>query len=42
MNPNRKLTHLEGMRALMALNVLLCHFACVYYPQMYFTGEHLI
>ena len=39
MNPNRKLTHLEGMRALMALNVLLCHFVCVYYPQMYFTGE---
>ncbi len=39
MNPNRRLTHLEGMRALMALNVILCHFVCVYYPQMYFTGE---
>lgn len=39
MNSNRKLVHLEGMRALMALNVILCHFVCVYYPQMYFKGE---
>lgn len=39
MNSSRKLVHLEGMRALMALNVILCHFVCVYYPQMYFKGE---
>jgi len=32
-----KLSYLEGMRALMAFNVILCHFVCVYYPQMYFT-----
>lgn len=38
MNSNRKLVHLEGMRALMALNVILCHFVCVYYPQMYFEN----
>ncbi len=34
----KKLTHLEGMRGLMAVNVILCHFVCVYYPQMYFSG----
>ena len=39
MNSKGKLSYLEGMRALMALNVILCHFVCVYYPQMYFTGE---
>lgn len=38
-NKNIKLTHLEGMRALMAINVLLCHFVCAYYPQMYFLGN---
>lgn len=31
-----KLSFLEGGRALMALNVLLCHFVIVYYPQMYY------
>lgn len=39
MNSKGKLSYLEGMRALMALNVILCHFVCVYYPQMYFKGE---
>ena len=39
MNSKGKLSYLEGMRALMALNVILCHFVCVYYPQMYFVGE---
>lgn len=33
-----KLSYLEGMRALMVLNVILCHFVCVYYPEMYFTA----
>ncbi|MBE7091678.1 MAG: acyltransferase [Clostridiales bacterium] len=31
---NKKLHFLEGMRALMAFNVILCHFCSVYYPQM--------
>lgn len=35
---NDKLDYLEGMRALMAINVILCHFVCVYYPQMYFMN----
>lgn len=39
MSSGKKLFHLEGMRALMALNVILCHFVCVYYPEMYFVGE---
>jgi len=34
-----KCLYLEGMRALMAINVILCHFVCVYYPQMYFTEQ---
>ena len=33
---SNKLYYLEGMRGLMAFNVLLCHFVCVYFPQMYF------
>lgn len=31
-----KMEYLDGIRGLMAFNVLLCHFVCVYYPQMYF------
>jgi len=31
-----KLAYLEGIRGLMAFNVVLCHFICIYYPQMYF------
>lgn len=30
-----RLKYLDGLRGLMALNVVLCHFVCVYYPQMY-------
>ncbi|MBR0348170.1 MAG: acyltransferase [Clostridia bacterium] len=33
-----KLHYLDGMRGLMAINVILCHFVCVYYPQMYFES----
>ena len=35
---NQKLDYLDGMRALMAFNVIICHFVCVYYPTMYFAG----
>ncbi len=31
-----KLKFLEGLRGIMAINVMLDHFAMVYYPQMYF------
>ncbi len=31
-----KLEFLDGIRGLMAFNVILCHFVCVYYPQMYY------
>jgi len=31
-----KLEFLDGIRGLMAVNVILCHFVCVYYPQMYY------
>jgi len=31
-----KLEFLDGIRGLMAFNVVLCHFVCVYYPQMYY------
>lgn len=34
--PINKLYYLDGMRGLMAINVILCHFVCVYFPQMYF------
>ncbi|MBR5278308.1 MAG: acyltransferase [Clostridia bacterium] len=37
MTTKGKLVYLEGMRALMALNVIICHLVCVYYPQMYFA-----
>lgn len=30
---------LDGIRGFMALNVILCHFAVVYYPQMYFSDK---
>lgn len=30
---------LDGIRGLMALNVILCHFVVVYYPQMYFLNH---
>lgn len=33
-----KLQYLDGMRGLMAINVILCHFVCVYFPQMYFEA----
>lgn len=28
--------YIEGIRGIMAINVLLCHFVCVYYPEAYF------
>lgn len=34
-----KMHYLDGMRGLMAINVILCHFVCVYYPQMYFRNN---
>lgn len=37
-NPN-KLYYLDGMRGLLAINVVLCHFVCVYFPQMYFEVQ---
>ena len=36
--PISKLYYLDGMRGLMAINVILCHFVCVYFPQMYFQN----
>lgn len=36
---SNKLHYLDGMRGLMAINVILCHFVCVYYPQMYFENS---
>lgn len=30
-----RLEYLDGIRSLMAINVVLCHFVEVYYPQMY-------
>ena len=33
-----KLHYLEGLRGIMAMNVILCHFICVYYPIMYFQN----
>lgn len=33
---SEKLPFLDGIRGCMALNVILCHFVCVYFPQMYF------
>lgn len=37
--PINKLYYLDGMRGLMAINVILCHFVCVYFPQMYFQSS---
>lgn len=37
----KKLHYLEGIRALMAFNVILCHFICAYYPMMYIYDESL-
>lgn len=34
----KHLKFLDGLRGLMALNVILCHFVCVYYPQMYIAN----
>ena len=31
----KRLKYLDGLRGLMSINVLLCHFICVYYPEMY-------
>ena len=35
----KNLLFLDGMRALMAINVILCHFVCVYFPEMYFPEK---
>ncbi|MBO5417826.1 MAG: acyltransferase [Clostridia bacterium] len=35
----KNLLYLDGMRALMAINVILCHFVCVYFPEMYFPEK---
>lgn len=32
----KKFQYIEGIRGIMAINVLLCHFVCVYYPEAYF------
>lgn len=32
---NGKLQYLEGIRGVMAINVLVSHFIVVFYPQMY-------
>lgn len=31
-----KINFLDGLRGIMAINVVICHFVCVFYPQMYF------
>ena len=39
MNAKKRKTHLpylEGLRGVMAVNVILSHFVIVYYPEMYF------
>ncbi len=33
-----RLEYLDGIRSLMAINVVLCHFVEVYYPQMYYQA----
>lgn len=30
--------YFDGIRGIMAFNVLICHFVCVYYPEMYFEN----
>lgn len=34
---NDRIKALDGMRGLMAVNVVLCHFVCVFYPHLYQT-----
>lgn len=34
-----KLDYLDGMRGLMSINVILCHFVTIFFPQMY-LAEH--
>ncbi len=36
MEKKGKLLYLDGLRGLMAINVVLCHFIVVYFPEMYF------
>ena len=31
-----RLKFLDGLRGLAALNVIICHFVVVYFPQMYY------
>jgi len=31
----KRLKGLDVLRGLMSLNVILCHFICAYYPEMY-------
>lgn len=38
-NSQEPLHFLDGIRGFMALNVVLCHFVVVYYPQMYFLDR---
>ena len=33
-----KLEFLEGIRGIAALNVVVCHFVVVYFPQMYYES----
>lgn len=36
MNAEKKrLNYLDGLRGIMSINVVLCHFVCGFYPQMY-------
>lgn len=30
---------LDGIRGLMAINVVICHFICAFYPEMYFVEK---
>ncbi|MGN0443393.1 MAG: acyltransferase family protein [Acutalibacteraceae bacterium] len=34
-NTQKRLDYLDGLRGIMSINVILCHFVCVFYPQMY-------
>lgn len=34
-----RISFLDGMRGLMALNVVICHFVVGYYPQMYYWED---
>ncbi len=34
----KKLSFFEGLRGLMAMNVVVNHFVVVFYPQMYFAN----